>query len=249
MRRGASAGTRPATRRHPGGGRVRGRATAAHRRLARCRAPRCSRGSAARPTSRAHTIIENHVDDEDRLLGRCSAEWCAPGIDIADGQPVPDRRPRGHELPRWAACARRRRAPSSSLVRRRASRAGATRVRGAGHRLDRGDPGLHSTVRGGARSASTSARRGRGDGAEQQALRATARVLGAAIMRQRVGRTRREAEDALGATRGADPGGDLHRRIALGDVVQHGVRESADRAGPRVPARALHGGSPASGAA
>lgn len=44
-------------------------------------------------------IIENHVEDDDRLLGSLRAEWCAPGIDRQSANPFPTASPWA-DLPR-----------------------------------------------------------------------------------------------------------------------------------------------------
>ena len=52
--------------------------------------------------SRAY-VIENHRNDEGRVLGTVQHEWCAPGIESQVGSPPLDGAPWDHRFARWAA--------------------------------------------------------------------------------------------------------------------------------------------------
>src|SRR4249919_628989 len=56
-------------------------------------------GSAA-DVSRVY-VLENHIDDEDRVCTTQVAEWCAPGIEPQMGAPFLSSAP-WSQLPRWA---------------------------------------------------------------------------------------------------------------------------------------------------
>jgi PAS domain S-box-containing protein len=153
-----------------------------------------SRIGEASGVSRAY-IIENHFDEDERLLGSLRAEWCAPGIGSQWGDPYLTQAP-WDELPRWQQAHTAgepmitRIADLPSDERREFDQQGIVTI--AEH------PVFCEGRWWGAIGFDDCVSEREWSDAELQALRATATLLGAAVTRQAAEDRRRRAEERWG---------------------------------------------------
>ena len=146
-------------------------------------------GSAA-DVSRVY-VLENHVDDQDRLCTTQVAEWCAPGIEPQMGAPFLSSAPWA-QLPRWATI-HETGGTIASLVRELPEQERPVlEVQDIVSILE--IPIFLDGAWWGCVGLDECAREREWNGAEQDALRALAGVLGAALVRQRADDARREAQ-------------------------------------------------------
>jgi PAS domain S-box-containing protein len=140
--------------------------------------------------SRAY-VIENHPDDQGRLVGTMRHEWCAPGIASQLGNPFLQASPWHDVLGRWAAT----HAGGEPIVSHIADLPDAERpefeqqdiVSIAEHPIFVGDEWWGAI-------GFDDCERERPWSSELDALRATATVIGAAVARQRIEHDRQRAE-------------------------------------------------------
>ena len=153
-----------------------------------------ARIGAAADVSRAY-IIENHFDDEEELLGSVRFEWCAPGVDSQKDNAFLNDAP-WRDLPRWAAWHAAGEPVVSAVADLPAEERPEFEAQGtlsiAEHPVFTRDWWWGAIGFDDCEEART------WGPAEEQALRATATLLGAAITRQRVDEQRRRAEDRWG---------------------------------------------------
>ena len=153
-----------------------------------------ARIGAAADVSRAY-IIENHFDDEEELLGSVRFEWCAPGIESQKDNTFLNDAP-WRDLPRWAAWHAAGEPVVSAVADLPAEERPEFEAQGtlsiAEHPVFTGDWWWGAIGFDDCEEARI------WGPAEEQALRATATLLGAAITRQRVDEQRRRAEDRWG---------------------------------------------------
>ena len=153
-----------------------------------------ARIGAAADVSRAY-IIENHFDDEEELLGSVRFEWCAPGTESQKDNPFLNDAP-WRDLPRWAAW----HAAGEPVVSAVADLPDEERpeFEAQGTLSIAEHPVFTRDWWWGAIGFDDCEEARTWGPAEEQALRATATLLGAAITRQRVDEERRRAEDRWG---------------------------------------------------
>ena len=189
--------------------------------------------------SRAY-VIENHPDEQGRLLGTMRHEWCAPGVSSQALNPFLQAAPWHDALGSVGGdpCTRR----AHRHAHRGTPGSGTSGVRAPGHRVARRAPDL---------------RRRRMVGRDRvRRLRAGAPVeLGARRPARRRDRDRRRRHPPAHRTRPAasraavatgdraHPGGDLHRHRRRLRRRAHGVRQSPDEGRARLRARAVPRGA------
>jgi len=189
--------------------------------------------------SRAY-VIENHSDDQRRLLGTMRHEWCAPGVESQFGNPSLDASAWGEGFSRWAALHARGEpvvAHVADLPEHERPEFEAQGVRSiAEHPIFVGDEwwgaiGFDDCE--GERPWSS----------ELDALRAAATVIGAAVSRHRVEHERWRAERRWQQVVEHIPAVTLHRHRGRSRRRAHGIREPADPRGARLRAGAVPGRS------
>jgi PAS domain S-box-containing protein len=146
----------------------------------------------AADVSRAY-VMENHLDDEERLCATLATEWCASGIESQVGNPFLTASPWDEAFARWAEAHGRGETIMSHV-----------RDLPDGERPELEGQGILSIVEipifvdgawWGCIGLDDCLEERAWSGAEQDALRAVAGVLGAAVLRQRSDDQRREAEE------------------------------------------------------